>query len=130
MYSIPLNPEKVPEEVRPLLPLSARWHIGDDFDREAEVASASLSELRELVAGLEGKEGDFLFEWLAGQEAYSSRPSEEYLALTHMTMAAASARVKIKREETQANKLPLPIPADVTTAADAPVAPPSRPGGR
>jgi hypothetical protein len=97
-----LKPERVPEELRALLPLAEKWHIGDDFDREAAVASASPAALRELLAALEEKEGDALYLWLAGPESYSSAPTQEYLALTHMTMAADSARVKLRRHEEKA----------------------------
>jgi hypothetical protein len=94
-----LNATRVPEEIRSLLPIATRWDIGDDFDREAAVGSASVAELRELVAALAGKEGDVLYDWLAGPESRAAKPSREYLALTHMTMAADSARVKLKRDE-------------------------------
>ena len=96
---MPLDHNRVPEEIRPLLSLAARWHIGDDFDREAAVSSVSVTELRELVVALEGREGDFLYEWLAGPEADSQAPSEEYLALTHMTMAADSAKVRMMKKQ-------------------------------
>jgi len=99
---MPLNPESVPKEVHTLLPLAERWHIGDDFEREAAVAGASVLDLQTLVAALESPEADFLYEWLAGPESHSLKPTSEYLALTHLTMAADSARLKLKRRDEKA----------------------------
>jgi hypothetical protein len=44
-----LNPQKVPEDLRDLFPLLARWAISDDVERSDLVSSAKTAALRRLV---------------------------------------------------------------------------------
>ena len=49
----PIDPSKVPEQLRPLVPLAEEWGIGDDAQRAARVDDASDDErakLREALA--------------------------------------------------------------------------------
>lgn len=46
--SLELDASKVPEDLRSLVPLAARWGIGDDVDRNAKVDKASDAERAEL----------------------------------------------------------------------------------
>jgi hypothetical protein len=43
-----LDASKVPEDLRSLVPLAARWGIGDDVDRNAKVDRATEAERAEL----------------------------------------------------------------------------------
>jgi hypothetical protein len=84
---IHLNPAKVPLSLRCLVPFAELWGVGDDLIREDMVANAppqAISELRQIVEAHQ----DFLDEWLAGPEAQSPSPSDEYLAFSAMRMAA------------------------------------------
>lgn len=49
-----LDPEKVPEPLRDLLPLAAKWGIGDDIirnDFEQKASEGEKQELKELLSG-------------------------------------------------------------------------------
>lgn len=84
---IALNPANVPEPLRVLIPLAQRWGIGDDLKREDLIAMAAPEELAALTIAINQYE-DELDDWLAGPEADSSAPSEEYIAFSAMRMAA------------------------------------------
>jgi hypothetical protein len=47
-----LDPNKVPADLRPLVPLAERWGIGDDVDRNAKVDRATAAEREELRTAL------------------------------------------------------------------------------
>ncbi len=80
-----------------LLPLAEQWGLGDDYDREAAVSAATEAELAALVSAVEAVPEDDLYGWLAGPESRSKQPTEEYVAMTCMTMAADSARLELAR---------------------------------
>jgi hypothetical protein len=84
---IVLNPANVPEPLRVLIPLAERWGINDDLMREDRIAKAPPEELAALTAAINRYE-DELDDWLAGPEADSPGPSEEYIAFSAMRMAA------------------------------------------
>ncbi len=92
-----LDPSKVPAICVHLIPLAERWGIGDDFDREMNVGSATPEELQALVDAVMELPDDGMFDWLAGPESHSEKPTPEYLAFTCLTMAYDSARVKLKK---------------------------------
>lgn len=92
-----LNPLKVPLEFVGLLEIAQKWGIGDDFEREQAIRSASKSELLELATCLDNIDIDVLYKWLAGPESYSENPSEEYIAFTTLTMAVDSAKSILKK---------------------------------
>jgi len=94
---MPLDPTKVPSALVALLPVAERWGIGDDFEREEAVSRASREELEALVHSIDEMSDDDLFGWLSGPESYNPQPSEEYLALTSLTMAIDSAKLKLSR---------------------------------
>jgi hypothetical protein len=84
---IHLDPAKVPEPLRPLIPLAEKWGISDDILRMDALDAASsdeLAELRRIVASHE----DLLEAWLAGPESYQDKPTPEYIAFASMVMAA------------------------------------------
>lgn len=83
----PLDPTRVPEQLRPYLPLAELWGVADDIDRERLIERAPDAAKDDLVAIVERIDGD-LDDWLAGAEAESEQPSREYVAFSAMRMAA------------------------------------------
>jgi hypothetical protein len=85
--TVRLDPAKVPESLRPLIPLAELYGISDDLIRADFVAKAppgDLAELRRIV-----QEHDALLDdWLAGPAADGPTFSAEYIAFTCMRMAA------------------------------------------
>src|SRR5258708_2730083 len=45
----PLDPQRLPEDLRDLFPLLARWAVSDDLERSDLVADATTAALQELV---------------------------------------------------------------------------------
>jgi hypothetical protein len=72
------------------------WGIGDDFDRASKLDESDTDSLRRLVAAVDALP-DSVWDWLAGPEAESANPSEEYICVTDITMAADVARIRLKR---------------------------------
>nr|WP_319396642.1 hypothetical protein [uncultured Desulfobacter sp.] len=94
-----LNPQNVPLEVMPLLPMAEKWGIDDDIYRQEAINSATKEQLQEILSCLDDEtvDDDFLFEWLAGPESFNPSPSDEYLALTALTMAYDAAKIRLKK---------------------------------
>ena len=85
--AVRLDPEKVPPRLRLLIPAAERWGISDGLLRMETVRNAVAADVAELRRLLREHE-PALDEWLAGPEAQSRNPSQEYLAFTHMWLAA------------------------------------------
>jgi hypothetical protein len=97
--TIRLDRTRVPGEFHWLIPLAEEFGIGDDLIRDDYVDKCSTTSLRELVNGID-RAGDHLWDWLAGPEAESTNPSDEYVAFTCMTMAYDQAKLRLKERET------------------------------
>lgn len=82
-----LDPRRVPEGLRTLIPLAECFGIADDVARERLVRAASAQERDALIAAVRNNE-DALDSWLAGPEASRTEFSDEYIAFTAMRMAA------------------------------------------
>jgi hypothetical protein len=82
---IVLDPARVPEPLRGLIPLAEKFGIGDDLMREDFFAKTPKDELRNLVQAL-GKHNRELDVWLAGPESSGPDYSAEYLAFSSMRM--------------------------------------------
>jgi hypothetical protein len=95
----PLNPSNVPDALVHFLPLAEKWGIGDDIERAHAVLNATREDIDELLAIIGNSDADALFDWLSSDESYSKSPSDEYLALTHLTMACDLARVQRKKNQ-------------------------------
>lgn len=91
------DPNQVPPALIPLLPMTEKWGIGDDYEREKAISNASREELESLVHCIDGIEDEDLFGWLSGPESHNPKPTEAYLALTALTMAIDSAKLKLKK---------------------------------
>jgi hypothetical protein len=101
-----LDPNAVPREAVPLIPLAERWGIGDDFEREKAVVNASDNELKVLAWCFESVDEKPIFDWLAGDESHNSKPTKEYLAFTCLTMAMYSAKTQLKKRGGAHHSLP------------------------
>jgi hypothetical protein len=91
-----LDREAVPAFLHSLVPLAERWGVGDDNDREDLVERASLDDLEALISSVDDAP-DELWEWLVGPESHRSDITDEYAAITCLTMAADSARLEVRR---------------------------------
>jgi hypothetical protein len=94
---MPLNPQNVPSALLPILPMAEKWGIGDDFERESAVSNASQQELESLVHCIDPISDADLYGWLSGPESFNPNPSQEYLAITCLTMAIDSAKLKLQK---------------------------------
>ena len=89
-----LNPNKLPAALVPLLSLADKWGIGDDYEREMLVNTASQEDINELIHCIDHISDEDLYGWLSGPESHNPEPSEEYLAITCLTMAIDSAKLR------------------------------------
>jgi hypothetical protein len=96
--AVVLDPTRVPDKFRSWIPLAERWGIGDDIIRTDCVNGATPEELNELLRYGEVL-NDVLSEWLAGPEAKSANPTEEYAAFTCLMMAWDQAKLIADRVE-------------------------------
>jgi len=92
-----LNPDNVPSLLASILPMAEKWGIGDDFEREAAINNASRLELESLVHCIDDVSDADLYGWLSGLESFNPNPSQEYLAITCLTMAIDSAKLKLQK---------------------------------
>ena len=90
-----MNPRRVPEHLRDLLPLARKWGIGDDIIRDDLRQKASVQEKGELEKALSGRERS-VFEWLDSLDPASM--SREAAAFMFMMSALEEIRVLGKRK--------------------------------
>ena len=81
--------------------MAERWGIGDDYERERMVHEASEHDLTQLVHCIDDITDNDLFGWLAGPESHNPKPSQEYLAITCLTMACDFARLVLSERNRQ-----------------------------
>jgi hypothetical protein len=82
-----LNAERVPAEFRHLMPLAEKYGISDDGYRLEMLDSLDDVERDELARFLADYD-DELDAWLAGPEADSPTPTNEYVTFSCLRMAA------------------------------------------
>ena len=92
-----LNPKNLPTALVSLVPMAEKWGVGDDFEREELLKNATKEELELLIHSIDEISDEDLYGWLGGPEAKKQSPTQEYLAMTCLTMAIDSANVKLKR---------------------------------
>jgi hypothetical protein len=92
VWLIRFDPMRVPEPFRSLLPVARRWGIGDDGYRWDAIEAASAADLSVITEAVD-RGGDALYDWLAGSEAVGT-PTNEYVALTCLTVAYDEARLR------------------------------------
>jgi hypothetical protein len=91
-----LDINKFPHALISLLPMAEKWGIGDDYEREAVVKNAAVKDLESLIHCIDNISDADFYDWLSGPESFNPKPSNEYLALTALTMAIDSAKLKLK----------------------------------
>ena len=84
---VPIKTTHVPEPVRALIPYARFWGLADDVQREQLIDSARPEIIEDLKDAIDSLAAE-LDEWLAGPEARSPQPSDEYVAFSAMRMAA------------------------------------------
>lgn len=82
-----LNPEKIPSELRLLIPLAEQFGIADDLIRAEVVSRTPEHELAAMRRAVE-EQSDAFDNWLAGPEAGGPEFSDEYIAFSALRMAA------------------------------------------
>jgi hypothetical protein len=92
-----LKPENLPPALVELIPMAEKWGISDDGYREDAVRKASVAELEMLVHSIDNIADEDLYGWLGGPESYSENPTNEYIAITCLTMAIVLAKVLLKK---------------------------------
>jgi hypothetical protein len=91
-HRLKLDPAKVPENQRFIIPFAETWGMGyvgdlDDYEiRKILFAEASLEEIRKLVETV-APYMETMEDWLAGDAATIFSISDEYLAFTCLSMA-------------------------------------------
>jgi len=81
----------VPAALRYLIPLAARWGIGDDVDRYNAVEDATPAERLELRSAIPPEVDRHFDEWLAGDEVNGPTWTAAYLAFSNLRMAVDEA---------------------------------------
>jgi hypothetical protein len=92
-----LDPARVPRGMADLIPLAERWGIADDIERSRAINGADRNALEELIHCLDAVDISELEEWLVGLESYREQPSQEYIAMTCLTMAIEQARLRLRK---------------------------------
>lgn len=92
-----LDPKKLPAGIADLIPIAERWGIADDIERSRAIDGADRRELEELVHCLDQIDTRELEEWLIGLESFREQPSQEYVAITCLTMAIEQARLRLRK---------------------------------
>ena len=72
------------------------WAIGDDYDLGNAIETSEPEALRALVAAV-GTLPDSVWDWLAGPASSAPDPSDEYFAVSEITLAADLARVTLSK---------------------------------
>ena len=97
MSTIRLNANNLPPEFSSIIGWAEKWGVGDDVDREMAIENATTEELNTLSHCLDNIDDYQLVEWLNGDETKKKPLSEEYVAVTCLTMAVQSAKSVLKR---------------------------------
>lgn len=85
--AILIDPAKVPEPLRHLIPLAEQFGVSDDLIRQDVVAKTPPVELAAMRAAV-AADDNALDAWLAGPEADGPKFSNEYIAFSCLRMAA------------------------------------------
>jgi hypothetical protein len=93
---IRLDPMRVPEPLRDLIPLAETWGIGDDIIR-LDVAEKSTAAERDELLRAVGRRFDEVEAWLA--TAGPGEMSEEMTAFMYMTTAWDELRAEMDADE-------------------------------
>lgn len=90
---IKLNPDRVPVQLRDLIPLAEKWGVGDDIIRGDLIDKASDAERRELVNALKDRY-EQISSWLDSVGA--DQMTDEMAAFMYLMEASEEARTLVK----------------------------------
>ncbi|MFC0349334.1 hypothetical protein [Undibacterium danionis] len=79
--------EDVPEGLRVLIPYAEVWGLSDDWTRE-NFLTCTPALLKQNLKNIVVRFDNQLDDWLAGEEALSSEPTDAYIAFSAMRMSA------------------------------------------
>lgn len=83
-----INPDDVPEVLRPLIPLAEKWGIvEDDWEPREIMEEVRRDELEDVVEEVSPYVDTVFNEWLAGPEAKGPEFTTAYLAFTDLRIA-------------------------------------------
>ena len=116
-----IDPQRIPDDLRHLLPFALRWAIGDDAERAEYMAATPEQELREFVDAV-WPLLPRIQEWCDGHLGEAPVPDEVVLYLTMAEAAAEADACHIGFEEAFAE-----VPEVLDDYRDI-TAPPSGPG--
>jgi hypothetical protein len=85
--NVKIDPAKIPEEFRHLLPLANEWSIGDDIELDSYIETASEQRKSELVVAF-GPHFAGLWKWHKACEHLTPQPDELVLFDTAANAAA------------------------------------------
>ena len=88
--SVAIDPLRVPEQFRHLIPLTKEWSIGDDVELDSYIEAATEQQKNDLVAAF-GPHFDGLWEWHLACESMIPQPDELVLFDTAANAAATVA---------------------------------------
>lgn len=92
-----IDPAKVPEQFRHLIPLAKEWSIGDDVELEACIARCAEHKLRELVVAFRPHFDEL---WLWHEACDEMIPQPDELVLFDIAANAAASVQAMLREPT------------------------------
>jgi hypothetical protein len=95
-----LDPRRLPEQFRHLVPLIRRWAVGDDVERSDREEAASTEELRQLYGAFLPLFGA-IDVWFRSVDVGDGSCPDEALLLDSAALAAAEARVTLQRRGEQ-----------------------------
>jgi hypothetical protein len=84
--------------VSSLIATYGMWAIGDDYDLANAVERSGRGALLALVSAVDALP-ESVWEWLAGRESSMPHPSDEYIAVSEITIAADLARVTLNERD-------------------------------
>lgn len=85
--SVKIDPTRVPEQFRHLIPLAKEWSIGDDVELDAYISAASEEKKKEFAAAF-GPYFDGLQKWSESCSQMVPQPDEVVLFDTASNAAA------------------------------------------
>lgn len=96
-----MNPDNIPEVLRPLIPYAETYALGDDVFRWEKLEATSTQELTAFIEAVENKL-DYLEEWTLAVNQ-TTRHTDEAAALTCLIIAFEEANVILEDRDQPTN---------------------------
>jgi hypothetical protein len=91
-----LDPQNVPEVLRPLISYAEKWGISDDGDRGNAIDEASIEELKELLS-IVSTYVDGINVWLGNPDI--DNPTTEFISFVLLVDACDLAKIRLRRHK-------------------------------